>query len=137
MTTPQEISELIRRRIRELADGTTPDPQDVRGLAVNREMLPLFCDMGGCLAIRPDGEIVSFVWDEADKLRVEGDTRARNIALFQGSTKYPELKSLIKPASPSARECPHCEGTGVEASAREAGMGDGVVCYCGGLGWLP
>lgn len=137
MSVPQEISARIRQRVNEYVSDTAPDPQNLRSLAAAREVLPLFCDFGGCLAIRPDGEIVSLCWDAMDNLRIEGDARIRNIALFQGSQKYPELRTLIPPRLPESQDCPHCDGTGIETTAKQVGLEDSIVCYCGGLGWLP
>ena len=137
MTEAKEISSLIRRRINEFASEVSPDPQNLRAVAAGGEALPLVCDFGGCLAIRPDGEIVSFTWDKMGDPRVETDARIRNLALFQGGKKYPELRTLIPARPPQARECPDCEGTGITTIAGEVELENNVVCYCGGLGWLP
>jgi len=45
----------------------------------------MFLDFGGCYAIRPSGEIISFVWDEPYNLEAEHDPRIRNLVLFQGA----------------------------------------------------
>ena len=137
MLESQEISEMIMRRIMEFTGEVSPDPQNLRAAAAEREVLPLLCDFGGCLAIRLDGEIVSFTWDKMTDLRIESDARIRNVALFQGSKKYPELRVLIPPRPSEARECPDCNGSGSMTTAREIGLENGIVCYCGGLGWLP
>jgi len=95
--------------------------------------LPLTLDMGGCLAIRADGEIISFLWDEPHDVKIERDPRRRNIALYQGSLKYPELAPLVPSRPTDAKPCGNCAGI---AAIRAQGI-DNVVCACGGLGWLP
>lgn len=129
-------TEAIKKRIGELILDRSPDPNGLREAAAKLGALPIFWDAGGCFALRPDGVIVSFLWDERDAVRVEDDPRVRNVALFRGSKKYPELEALIvKPAG--AALCPHCGGTGREPTAVKLNLEDSIVCYCGGLGWLP
>ena len=114
------------------------DPLDLRRLAAELNVLPMFLDFGGCYGIRPNGEIVSFSWDEPYKLDVENDPRIWNIVLFQGAKKYPELKELIPTRPPDAVECSDCKGTGIFQGLAEHGIvPQNIVCYCGGIGWLP
>ena len=35
--------------------------------------LPLWSDWSGGVAIRPDGELIGFLWDEAESVKVETD----------------------------------------------------------------
>jgi uncharacterized protein (TIGR02996 family) len=121
-------------RLRDLQDGPpTKDPYDrqVRILAAKYQVLPLLFDMAGWFALGRDGEVVSFQWDEPDSVRKEQDPRVRNIALYQGAKKFPELRLLLSPKPTWSRTCPTCGGTGTPLSLPE------IVCYCGGLGWLP
>lgn len=97
--------------------------------------LPLILDMGGCYALRPDGEVVTFAWDEPHDCKVEQDPRLRNMALFQGAKKYPELAPLVPPRQADAVDCSHCRGTG-RFPTGDVPI-DNVICYCGGLGWIP
>jgi hypothetical protein len=115
-----------------LAD-SSPDPLSLRKLAAEIQALPLVADMGGCYAIRCNGDIVSFAWDSPGELRLEEDPRIRNMAIFQGSKKHPALRALVPPRPADARDCPHCGGRG----ALPAPMPENVICYCGGLGWVP
>lgn len=87
---------------------------NVRASARELNVLPLMLDMGGCFAIRSDGEVISFLWENDRDIRQENDARIRNIALFQGSKKYPELRALIPPRPPEATTCSQCNGTGIE-----------------------
>lgn len=71
-------------------------------------------------AINSAGDILSIVWDDSEHPQVESDPRIRNVALFQG-----------------AKKCPRCGGgTGVDPYATKLHL-DNIVCYCGGLGWIP
>jgi hypothetical protein len=93
-------------------------------------------DGGGCLGVHPSGEVASFLWDEPDLLRAEHDQRIINIAYFQASLKYPALAALVPLRPTDALACPFCDGSGKCLDPR-ANLVDLVVCYCGGLGWLP
>jgi hypothetical protein len=85
------------------------------------------------------GECASFLslpWDDPlHGRRLEDDLRIRNIALFQGSKKYPDLEVLIEKPH-DAHVCEYCQGTGVSPFAEKLST-DAIVCYCGGLGWIP
>jgi hypothetical protein len=129
-----ELSEQIKQRLTDFVDESGPD--DLRRIASELNALPLRLDMGGVYAIRPDGQIISVCWDKEEDYQVENDRRICNIALFAGSKKYPELKQLIPLRSQDDVECPHCNGTGTLAINAELGV-DNIVCYCGGLGWIP
>ena len=113
-------------------------PLNLRKLAKDLNLLPMVLDMGGCYGIRPNGDILSFVWDEPYNLQLEHDTRICNLVLFQGSKKFPELVDLVPSRPATAVDCFHCRGTGIEPYITEHGLSaDVFVCYCGGLGWLP
>jgi hypothetical protein len=56
--------------------------------------------------------------------------------LFQGSRKYPELAVLIPARPHDAPDCHFCKGTGREPMSEQLKL-ENIVCYCGGLGWLP
>lgn len=148
MSTSNDLSRLIRKLIRDYTTEPGVNPTDLRRLAAAKNVLPLFIDMGGVFAINSSGDIISFPFSlnesgdvvafpfsEVDQPRVESDLRIRNIALFQGSKKYPELRELI--AKPDdARVCSTCGGSGIEPHAAKLNT-DNIVCYCGGLGWIP
>jgi len=132
-----ELSKQIKQRLTDFVDESGPDSLVDLGRVVSKlNALPLMLDMGGALAIRPDGQIISFCWDKEEDYQVENDRRICNIALFAGSKKYPELKQLIPSKSQDDVECPHCKGTGIDPFSVELGV-DNIVCYCGGLGWIP
>lgn len=104
---------------------------EARQRAFEHSALPLDMDSGGFHALRMDGSVVVFFWDEADIKRVESDPRQRYVALFQGAKKYPELRLLIPPRPTAAQTCSHCKGAGTIPEMPT------LICYCGGLGWVP
>jgi hypothetical protein len=69
-------------------------PEGLPELAGHLRVLPLTWDMGGCLAIRPTGEIVSWVWDEEAKISVDNTPLGRNRALFQGAVEVSKLPAV-------------------------------------------
>lgn len=122
--------------LKDVCSEASPDPAGVNATCRELKVLPLTFDMSGCFAIRANGEIVSFLFDNQHELRVETDPRIRNMALFQGSKRYPELAAMIPPKPDDAIECSRCDGTGIEKTTAKLGL-ENVVCYCGGLGWIP
>jgi len=111
-------------------------PDGLPDLARRLDVLPLTWDMGGCAAIRPSGEIVTWAWDEEANISVENAPLERNRALFQGAAKYPALLPLLPPRPVDAETCGQCKGTGKGSGLPEAFPGQ-FVCSCGGAGWLP
>jgi len=105
---------------------------------VTLDALPLYTDWGGGVAIRPDGELIGFLWDEPQSIKVETDPHLRFLALVTGSERYPELALLSPQRTSNNRDCPLCKGTGEVDGLKEHGIDTKVVrCYCGGVGWLP
>ena len=100
------------------------------------DALPLVLDMGGSYAIRANGDLVQFDWDgPAGAVPLE-EARLINAALYQGSLKYPPLACLLPSRPVGARDCSHCGGTGKLPLTTQPGL-ENVICYCGGVGWLP
>jgi hypothetical protein len=130
--TEEARENLIAVTMEQFLAASSPDPLSLRKLAAEIQALPLVQDMGGCYAIRCNGDIVSFAWDSPDQIDREEDPRIRNMAIFQGSRKYPALRALIPPRPAIARTCPQCQGRGELPVPMTR-----VICYCGGLGWLP
>ena len=135
MYISNDLATIIRRRIQEFVNGSESNSVSLRQVAAEKNVLPLVWDMGGVFTINPNGEIISFAWDEWENPRVESDLRLRNNALFGGSKLYPELETLIERPNAS-RVCPYCGGTGRDPMAEKLNT-DAIVCYCGGLGWIP
>ena len=134
MIISPELATRIAELIQDYCTSAEASPE-LRKLVVQEGVLPLFCDMGGVLTIGVEGEIRSFLWDDTLHGKVEYDPRIRNLALFQGSKKYPDLEGLIEKPD-DACVCSYCQGTGVAPFSEQLNA-DTIVCYCGGLGWIP
>jgi hypothetical protein len=143
MSISPELSKKIELELNEFVEKYEPylifDGEiNLRKVAADQGILPVLLDMGGCYAIRPNGEIVSFLWDEPYKLEVEKDQRNLNTALFAAVEMYPRLAELSPVRAPDSVECLTCKGTGVDQWLIENGIDPkNFRCYCGGLGWLP
>jgi hypothetical protein len=135
VTLPPHIENAVTERLRAFLGNTAPDPLGLRAVVAKFGSLPVIMDMGGCYALQLDGAVVTFAWDEPHGLAVVDDERLRNIALYQGSRKYPELATLV-PARPlQAADCRSCGGTGIVLV--EGRSFPDIICFCGGLGWIP
>lgn len=100
--------------------------------------LPLWCDWNGGVAIRPDGDLIGFLWDEPQATKIETDPHCRFLAGVAGAEKYAELASLLPTRTSDDRDCPSCNGTGIIPGLEEHGIDPKIIrCYCGGAGWLP
>jgi hypothetical protein len=76
------------------------------------DALPLYQDMGGGVAMRADGELIGFIWDEPQSIKPETDPHLRFLALVSGAERYPELSSLSPQRTENDRDCSICRGTG-------------------------
>ena len=120
-----------------IADHAETHPE-IATFVATLEALPLYADWGGGVAMRPDGELIGFLWDEPQSIKMETDPHLRFLALVTGSERYPELASLLPQRTSNDRDCPLCNGTGEVPGLKEHGIDTKVVrCYCGGAGWLP
>ncbi len=127
-----KIAGLIQDYEREAAS----DPTQLRQLVAQEKVLPLCWDMGGVIVINTDGDVLSYSWDDTVQPKVVNDSRLRNVALLQGSMRHPELKVLLSPKPLDAQTCSFCGGTGIAPYAGKTSGGT-ILCYCGGLGWVP
>jgi hypothetical protein len=93
--------------------------------------------MGGWFALTAAGDVVSAVHDPPNPLERVTDVRLRNSVFYEASRRYSDLAHLAPQRTAGDQNCPHCRGTGrvVLSDGRDAPAN--VVCYCGGLGWLP
>jgi hypothetical protein len=129
------FAEVVNKLIREYRSGNASVDSYIDGVMVREHVLPVWRDMGGCYALRPNGEVISFGWDDV-AITVETDPRIRNIALAEGARTYAELREFLPQRPASARSCDVCNGTGTSASL-PTHLANSIVCQCGGLGWLP
>ncbi len=130
-----DLEHAVQGRMRAYLADTSPDPHGIRAVVASFGALPLVLDMSGCYALRLDGVVIAFSWDEPHGLVTINDERLRNVALYQGSLKYPELASLVPARAPDAIDCRSCGGIG-KVSVDGHTLAN-VVCFCGGLGWVP
>ena len=129
------LAEQLATRIREYRD-TSPAPFNHQRIVAELGVLPLTCDWAGCHALRPDGVIIVFQTEYPDDWRIEEDPRLQNMAIFQGSLKYPELKELVPSKPANAQPCKECGRTGIHPINAQIEV-KCILCYCGGLGWTP
>jgi hypothetical protein len=133
MSVPEDLAAKILRWMEELAADTDPRSAHLRRVAVDTQALPLYADMGGCVAIRPDGELISVDWDKPKDWTRETQPRWRTIALAVGSWKYPALVDLLPARGPEDRDCVECAGTGRRV---EPPVLAGLICEaCLAVGW--
>jgi hypothetical protein len=135
MSTEPMLNEQIAARLKEYMLDPDHDALNLRKLAERFEALPLCVDWEKCWALRPDGQVVVFSHEGADpQMRTEEDSRMINVALFQGSLTYPEIKHLVPVRPANAKDCPFCPSEGKPSANVEHQT---MICYCGGLGWIP
>jgi hypothetical protein len=101
--------------------------------------LPLFFDWSAFMALLPDGQIVWVPYDnEPGDIEIVQEERVRNLGLFQATKLHPDLQFLVPPKPPHATDCPDCRGTGtLPFPPGSEHLAERLVCYCGGIGWLP
>ena len=136
MMHDSELSNWIQNAIGRYTIATSNEPEYLKWYATRYNLLPIYPDWTHCYGLRSDGIVFLFsTEDEEMTIHEETDERLRNMALYLGAKKYPELKLLVPVRPATAIDCPACEGLG---KIDIPGVGpDVIVCYCGGLGWLP
>ncbi len=125
----EEISLLIKEYL--ASENMAPD---IRLLVETQNALPLWLDMRGCIAIRPDGTFVSHEWD-TDVYKEETNPAWHLLALAHGSKRYPVLEAMLPAKTPDTLVCSVCNGTG------KLVLGDRIFEHggcgnCFGLGWV-
>lgn len=133
------LEEQIQKRINEIIGDsksrfTTPSGADFHKVAVTQNALPIYCDISGYIAIRPNKSLV-FWRGEGTEFEDEIEPVFRMIALVSGSKRYPELSELIPEKTTDALPCHNCKETGKTIFFEE--HSDVVICgKCLGLGWV-
>lgn len=129
------LAEQLAVRLQEYLADPEHDALNLRAFASRFAALPLCVDWEKCWAIRADGQIVVFTHEGNDpQPREEDDRRMLNVVLFQGSLTYPELGALVPERPADASDCPFCVVKGIEPQSLQS---RNIICYCGGLGWVP
>jgi hypothetical protein len=122
----------------------TYEPDERTGPAISAELkrfaqrfggLPVLWDGGGCFLLRPDLTIWSVAWGRSEVEKLE-DPRFRNTVLYRASREFEALRSLKPVRDSDSRVCPMCQGTGTVPNMPPE-LDESIVCYCGGLGWVP
>lgn len=92
-----EISRLISKEIEKFVEEESPKyaPLWSRECTKKFGALPVMMEMGGVFGIRPDGVVVSTLWDDPDQIQIEIEPRIININYFQASKNFlPSLHLL-------------------------------------------
>jgi hypothetical protein len=87
----------------------------------------VYSDMGGALAITPEGEVLEYDFETRITAVAEGNWRTAGFT--RAARRFPELKDLAPLRPSSAVNCPVCGGCGVIV----ANIGCGT---CWGTGWI-
>ncbi len=134
MTFPEHLPAMIAQRLAEFVASADPRLETQRRLAIHLQALPLYADLGACIAIRPSGELISVHsdqdWCAPTEWTHEIESTWRTVALATGSATYPELKALLPARGALDVDCPECTGAG-----RRPELANAVCGACLGLGW--
>lgn len=105
-------------------------------LVRRHHVLPLMWDWTAVFALEPSGQVVTIDYEAESQHEPVADERLRNMALKQGSRKFAALEQLLPMRPADAKTCPMCNGTGSCDELPEQ-LRDRIVCWCGGMGWIP
>ncbi len=139
MKITPEISVKIKKLIQEFVN----HPQDsihskaLQTMVAKFNIFPLTFNFFSCYCINLNGEIILFDSEYNVENKKITEKRLINLVLCQGIKKYPELKELMPIRSENDINCSHCNGTGIEPLAKELNLVENIICWCGGLGWIP
>lgn len=112
-------------------------PEWERLLAYRFNVLPLMADWTVLFAIRTSGDVITITHDvEKPVVEPVADERLRNMALKQGSLRFAAIQTLVPQRPDDAFTCESCDGAGTD-STLPAHLRDRIICWCGGLGWIP
>jgi hypothetical protein len=124
------LEQAIANRIDQVLADNDPKLEWVRGAVRQHGFLPLYLGWVAVLGIRPDGSFVRWGCEGPNQVEEVPQPFWQRMALSQGVKKYPELRTLLPNRPSIANTCDACSGTGEIRGA------PGVVCKCGGTGWL-
>ena len=119
-----ELSKVVEKLITDIME--QPKGSPYREVAEITGALPISLDMGGALAIKPDGQIIMYD-DNRQEITVP-DENWRTAALVQLAKRYDELRMLAPQRPKNASDCETCGGTGV---INQYGCGT-----CWSTGWI-
>ena len=136
MTISPQLADWIQEAIQRFSSEESDERPYLKYYAARHNALPLYIDWTHSYGLRVDGTVVLFSTDsEEETMQEEGDERLRNFALYVGAQKYPEIAPLVPTRPSDAIDCKYCKGRG---RFQVEGIDPNVlVCFCGGLGWVP
>lgn len=102
-----QLTEAVHSLYQAQIEGGHPLWQKV---ALKTRGLTVYCDMGGCLAITPSGEVLAVHHDQDKVWTVNAGFWVR-VARVEASKKHEEL-SCLGHNLPSMKDCMICGGTG-------------------------
>ena len=104
---------------------------------LERGLRPVWADWVGGFGLTPEHAVVYIEHHSETAPEPVEELHLRQVTLFNASRRYPELAGLAPVRSPDDPTCPHCGGSGVLRRLDGRPAPDNVVCFCGGMGWLP
>ena len=115
----------------------SPDNVEWERAFQERGLVPVWADWVGGFGLTQGGEVV-FIEHQggADPEPVQ-EPHLRHVTLFTASRKFQELAHLAPQRGPDDPTCPSCGGSGVYRGLDGRPAPERVVCFCGGMGWLP
>ena len=99
-------TQVVRELVRSAASSLGTDPWHAAALRTGG--LPVYCDIGGCLVITPDGDILEYAF-EGEIVTPVTDQQSMRLACAAAAEKYEMLATLMPK---DGRVCPSCSGTG-------------------------
>jgi hypothetical protein len=127
MTRPvkSETKEAIRLLI--LKATQEPESSVSRTVVDAVGALSVYADMGGSLALTPEGEVVHYDFENGAASIPE--EKMQKFARVRAAQRFPELRDLAPERPDSAISCPVCSGRGE--------IRRGMYCgKCVGMGWV-
>jgi hypothetical protein len=116
-----------------LVDAYEPEPGHadwLRAWSRANRALPVFFDMGGVVAMKGDGSVISMSWEAPDAPAREETSGAAHLAAVIGAAQRHEALGTLAPRRPrGAAECAECA-----VLNPDGGRGCPVCWY---LGWSP
>ena len=129
-----DLKSYVRARLQDVPQDWARTPEVVAA-AARTHVLPLLADWSGYFGLLEDGSLVGVYYNKP-RVEPQSDEFIRNVALFRGSRRYPELSELVPRRGPHDKTCPDCGGSGIDPCSVRVEFRNSV-CFCGGLGWIP
>jgi len=114
-----------------------PDGIDWEQSFQARGLTPVWADWVGGFGLTAAHEVVYIDHQSGATPEPVEEPHLRHVTLFTASRRFPELAGLAPERRAGDPTCPSCGGTGVFRGLDGRPAPDNVVCFCGGMGWLP